>query len=405
MESIREKRIYLNEKTSVSYLENKKEAFRKMDNMITSFRVYENDNVGFFRYEGRIEDEKGYAKAKENLKRQRPYPFTLETGVRTREKIERVYSDSEVMEIAQNAMDYILKEYPQYICNLNVSYNKEVDTQENDLGMDYKNTDASVNVSVVFRHEGSQNLRDGQYSFALRTYDENVFHQMTDLYLNGFEKEAELPEEILFDAQYYGILENLIGHLDGERLALNGSLLNGKVGEKVFHDDFTVFHDLTDEECWFNPFWDGDGCVLDGDKLLLIDHGKIITGYADKRTARKYNIKHTKTADYCYSDLPTNGAVNARIVRNQKTIKELLKGRICVIPLNYTTSRFDEKGNRKIVVNTSLLYDGEKVLGRLPGFKAAYNLLDVFGKDYIGVGSDNPMIYNDKQLLYRVHLI
>lgn len=405
MDSICEKRSNLHENTQISYVENKKESFRKMDHMSTSFRVYEDDFVGIFKYEGRISDEIGFAKAKANLNRKRPYPFSLETGVRSRNKVERVYTDIEVDKFAEQAMEYIKKNYPQYICTLKVNYERAIESQINDLGMDYTNKDACITVNVTFRRKGSLELEDGYYSLSLRDYDENIFRKMTDLYLGGFEKEAKLPEEILFDIQYYGILYNLTRELDGERLAQNASLLNGKIGEKIFHDDFTVFHDLTDEECWFNPFWDGDGCVINGDKLLLIDHGKILTGYADKRAAKKYQIPHTKTASVSYSDIPGCGGINGRIVRSDKTIKDLLNGRTCVIPMMHTTSGYNEKGDQTMVVNTSLLFDGEKVLGRLPEFKVSSNLFDVFGKDYIGVGSDNPIIYNDKQLLYRAHLI
>lgn len=405
MNTIREKWCTQCEDTTISYVENQKESFHKTSSLTSSFRVHENGYVGIFCHEGRIEDAEGYAKAHENLKRLRPYPFQLETGKRERDKTERMISDQELSGLAEDCMEYIREKYPQFTCSMKFNASRNKTTTVNDLGMAYSNIDYAVSANVSFRASGSKDLNDGNYGFSLRNFDEDVFKRMTDLYLGNFEKEVELPGEILFDVQYYGLLGNLISNLNGESLALGTSLLTGKIGEKIFADDLTVYHDLSDEECWFSPFWDGDGCVLDQDRLPFIDKGVILTGYADKRTARKYQIPHTKTAYFSTSDIPGPGGLNLRIKRSEKTVKELLQGRCCVIPLISTGSGFNEKGDQTMVVNSSLLFDGEKVLGRLPEFKVSMNLLDVFGKDFIGVGSDNPITYNDKQLLYRAYLV
>ena len=40
---------------------------------------------------------------------------------------------------------------------------------------------------------------------------------------------------------------------------------------------------------------------------------------------------------------------------------------------------------------------------RLPEFVLVSNMFDMFGKDFIGVGSDNP-VFNDKSILARMDL-
>jgi len=60
---------------------------------------------------------------------------------------------------------------------------------------------------------------------------------------------------------------------------------------------------------------------------------------------------------------------------------------------------FADNGDYTMPVHTSLLFDGEKVLGKLPPFTMVSSMFDMFGKDFIGVGSDKP-IYNDKQILF-----
>jgi len=219
--------------------------------------------------------------------------------------------------------------------------------------------------------------------------------------LGNFEKEAELPEEIIIDMQYYGLLGMISNSLNGENLALGTSLFTGKIGEKLFSEDFTLMHDVSDKECWFNCFWDGDGCVTENDKRTLIEKGVVVSGYADKKTAKKYGIVHTGNAYMELADIPGPGGLNLRIERSKKTIKELLNGRYCVIPVQMSGGGFADNGDYAMPVQKSLLCDGEKILGVLPPFTMTTNLYDMFGKDFIGVGSDNP-IYNDKQILFRV---
>ena len=62
---------------------------------------------------------------------------------------------------------------------------------------------------------------------------------------------------------------------------------------------------------------------------------------------------------------------------------------------------FADNGDYAVPIQYAFLSDGEKILGRVPAFTMVSNLFDIFGKDFVGVGSDNP-IYNDKQILFRV---
>ena len=72
--------------------------------------------------------------------------------------------------------------------------------------------------------------------------------------------------------------------------------------------------------------------------------------------------------------------------------------------MQFTGSDMDANGDMTVVISKALLWDGDKVLGHLPEFRVKANFIDIFGKDFLGVGSDDP-IYHDKQILYRVHRV
>ena len=387
--------------SEVRYEENKLLSFHKGNEVISSYRFHQDNKVGIHCQVGEISEEEGFARAKQNLDRARPYPFELETGRRNRDKTERMVTDKELMDIAKECMQYLCENYPRFTFSSEFDQNRVVSRRSNDKGLDYSNTDCSVNVNVSFKHVESKDISDGSFGFSLRNFDKKVFFRMADDYLGSYEKEVSLPEEIIIDTQYYGLVGRFSGYLNAENLVLGTSLLSGKIGEKVFSEDFTLMHDVSDEECWFNCFWDGDGCVTENDRRILNDKGVIVTGYADKRIAAKYGVPHTGNA-YCdFADIPGPGGVNFRIARSKKTVKELLCGRCCVIPVQCSGGGFADNGDYTMPVHCSLLYDGEKVLGKLPPFTMVSNIFDMFGKDFIGVGSDNP-IFNDKQILFRV---
>lgn len=398
---MKEKYICVSQNSVVEYQESKRYNFKKSNTIEQSFRVHKDGMVGVHYQVGNMSDEEGYKLAEENLVKNRPYPFELETGVRSRNKVERELTDKELMDIADECVKYLRDTYPRFIYTVSFEQSKVIRRITNDKGMDYDMSDCAVNVSVIFKHVDSKDIQDGNFGFSLRDFDKNVFIKMADDILANYENEVELPEEIIIDEQYYGLMSKLNQSLDGENLALGTSLLSGKIGEKVFSEDFTLSHDVSEEDCWFNTFWDGDGCVNENDKVVFIDKGVVLRGYADKKTAKKYGVEHTKTAYHDFADIPGAGATRLVIERSTKTVKELLNGRYCVIPIQCSGGGFKENGDYTMPVQCSLLCDGEKILGKLPPFTMATNMFDMFGKDFIGVGSDKP-IYNDKQILFRV---
>ncbi|MBP5490987.1 MAG: hypothetical protein J6Y10_10355 [Lachnospiraceae bacterium] len=407
MAAIKEKHGTHCEVNTMSYEENKPKAFERLNLDESSYRVYEDGKVGIFHCIGTVSDEEGYAKAQADPERARPYPFSPEAGsTRVRDLSETEFSAGELMALAEEYMKYLTDNYPQFTFSGKFTTTRQTDTFTNDLGADYSNSDASVGVGIMFKHKDSKNIMDGDFEFNMRTPDDGTkFREMADLYLGKWDTAAEIPEDVILDMQYYGFADSLVSELDAEEMSLGNSRLSGKLGEKVFADSFTLEHDATDKESWYTRFWDGEGCVIPGDKLLLIENGVIKIGYSDKRVADKYGVPHTKTAGRNFGDLTYPGGMNVRIRRSDKTIRELLDGRCAVIPIDYTRSQLDQKGDMTIVINSSLLWDGDKVIGRLPEFKVKTNFYDIFGKDFLGVGSDNPATYHDKQMLLRVERV
>ena len=378
-------------------------SFDKVNKETHSFRVHKDGFVGIHYQQGKMTDEEGFAKAEKNLELKRPYEFELEEGVRHRDLQKKEYSDKEVMDFAKKGLSYLKKTYPQFIFNGEFVQNINFSSMKNEKGLDYSTKDSHIFVDISFKHVDSKEMCDGYFSFSLRKFSMKKFKDMADAYLQNFEKTVELPDEIIIYDKYYGYTSLLRNCLDAEALKKGTSLLSGKIGQKIFADDFTVTHDTSDKNAWMGDFWDGDGVVNKGDKVTLIKNGKLLRGYADKKIAKKYRVKNTGGANENYLDIPSNGNCSMTIKPTNKTAKELLNGRLAIIPVLASGGGFKEKGEYTMPIHTGLLTDGEKILGRVPPFTIKSNMFDMFGKDLIGITKYQPLPpLNDKGILIKM---
>lgn len=379
-------------------------SLNKRRQLRTSYRVRDGEWGGIHVQKGPTEDEEGFEAAGAVLNQY--YPVAPETGKRARDLTEQILTDRELLELARECLDFVTKKYPEFIfSDGGFQQERETERRVNDAGLDYSNTDCALTVRLCFRHRDTKESFDGGFDFALRSFDRSVLERMADDYLANFGRIVPLPDELIIDSQYYPYVEQLNRNLDAGEIALNCSLLAGKVGEKVFSEEFTLVDDVSDAECWFTPFWDAEGYVYADDRLTVIEKGVIKTAFSNRWMEQRFHVPHTgsATADYGMNLWRANAAGrNLRIARSPMTVRKLLDGRLCVLPL-VVHSSFDNKGGCRAVVSSALLFDGERVLGRVPPFCYTSSLFDMFGKDFIGVGADNPF-YHDKQMLFRARL-
>ena len=83
-----------------------------------------------------------------------------------------------------------------------------------------------------------------------------------------------------------------------------------------------------------------------------------------------YNVKTTGNEGINYCDIPSGYHNSMSLKIGKKFAKELLNGRLAIIPVQASGGGFKEKGDYTMPVQIGLLTDGEKILGRV------WNLLD-----------------------------
>lgn len=368
-----------------------------------SYRVQSGDFIGIHSQSNRMDDETGFAIAMKQLKEKpRWYPFAPETGKRSRNLTKTLPTDGELLELARECLDGLKRDYPQFIFEGAFGTEREWEHWTNDAGMDFANTDGKVRFGLTFKHRESFDDYDGWFGCDYRTFDKNRFYRMADFFLGSFERVVKLPEELFIALPYCELMSPFHNGLHAESLIKGTSMFSGLIGEKLFSESFTLMDDVSDGACLFTPFWDGEGCVRADDRRIFIENGILLNGYADKRISKQYDVPHTAGAVANYLGLPCAGCQNLRIPGETKTLKELLGGRICVLPILTDGGGFDDRGCYMQPVQFALLYDGERVLGRLPQFTITSNLFDMFGKDFVGTCEEHPF-GSDAMVLFRAH--
>ncbi|MCQ2576361.1 MAG: metallopeptidase TldD-related protein [Treponema sp.] len=397
----KEKMKEIQASSTVKIEENKITAFDKTTCISTSFRIHKDGICGIYYHQGNMSDEEGFAKAEKNLELQRPYPFELETGKRSRDKTEKLLTDEELMATAKKSLKYLTKKYPDYTFSGQVATGTFEEWMENSKGMDYYCKDGNNNISIEFKHKDSKDISDGYISYSVRKLSLRKFYKIADNILTNFTKEVPMPEECIIIDKVYGYTGLLNQSLNVERLKNGTSLLTGKVGEKVFSDLLTISHDVSDKNTWMSSFWDGDGVVPKGDKVTFIKNGKILRGYCGKKIAKLYKVKTTGNEGFSYTDIPGGSFNSFTLKTGKKSAKEILNGKLAIIPIQSSGGGFKEKGEYTMPVQIGLLTDGEKILGRVPPFTISTNMFDMFGKDFLGVSKYNAEIFNDKVIMFK----
>lgn len=407
--------------SEVKIEENEIVSFNKFDKTISSFRVHKDGFVGVYMHQGKISDKEGFEKAELNLEAKRPYPFELSGGVRSMDKVEKLLSDSELMSKARNELAFLKKNFPDFTFSGNVFTEEYSEAHKNSAGMNFSMHDGYNGINIFYKHKNSKDLDDGHFSVSMRKWSSVKFRKMAANYLSNFGKFFEMPEDCIIMLPEWNLNGKLKEALNAEGIALGTSLLAGKIGQKVFSDELSVYHDVSKKNIWMSTFWDAEGAVPKGDKLAYIKNGLVLRGYADKRVAKKYGVECTGSAYANYSDIPQNGKVHLKIKPLKLTPKEILEGlsteelsaeklsaeghaphsKLAVLPVNYSGGGFNAAGEYVMPVQRAFLTDGEKILGEVPPFTMRSNLFDMFGKDFIGV-SKFTSIWNCSMML--VHM-
>ena len=400
----REKYTISSKKTVVSVVQTEVDSIKTENTVKTGIRMYDGKHIGVAGAIGKYDGDKLDRQAEENLKSGISYPYELSCDrSESREDIREIIADPDFLGEMEEMLAELKKSQPKFAFSNKVVLAEETRAIENDRGLDLFCRDRTIELILLFKEKTSANIMDGYAGYGGVKYDRQSvldrFNEICGAYMNlvDLEKEGKLP--VVFSSKDQVLFQKLAGDLNGLSYGTGSSLLSGKLSEKLFHDEFTLFQNLDPEGRESNLFFDAEGVVNGGYRHDFIRDGVFVSPYADKKTASVYKLKGTGSAASQYDSVPRISALGLEFKHGSRTVKELLGGRRGIYVMIASGGDYTPQGDFATPVQLAFYFDGEKFLGRLPQIQVHSNVFDMFGKDFEGVSSDREFTLQDSHYI------
>jgi len=139
--------------------------------------------------------------------------------------------------------------------------------------------------------------------------------------------------------------------------------------------------------------------VHDGYCYTLIQDGVLQSPLTDKRISHAYGYPLSGNAYAAYDEIPALAPLPVRPRRSSATLRELLGERPGILVAVSMGGDFTPDGHFAAPVQLAFLFDGERLLGRLPQLQISGSAEEMFGAGFIGASADPyPRISTDHLL-------
>lgn len=394
---IKEKYIKNIKEISINVVQTKIESVRKKDITKTGLRVYENGYIGIAGAVGKVDEVELEERAIENLKLQIPYPYEpSENLVKKVDYRKGTFSNEDFVKEVEELLGILRSEFPDFIFSNKINIS-EIETKLcNDKALDLTHKDRIVIGELIIKEKTSINIFDAFAVFTDREYSREKILEIVRETLTAYKNKVKLPLEgkqpVIFMAFDQLPLKKIIEELNGYKVGTDASLFKNFIGEKKFNENFTLYQSAEKEDLTEFEFFDAEGVVNKNYRYALIENGKIISPYTDKKTASQFNLPLTGSASAEYDKVPSLVDRNFKVASSGKSLKELLNGQLAVAVLIASGGDFTAEGVLGTPVQLAFLTDGEKLIGRLPELTVSGELYSMFGDDFIGRSEDKAFL-------------
>ena len=384
--------------TELSITNNSISAIKKSDTSKTGLRLYDGSYIGIAGAIGAYDENQLEARAKQMLGFQIPYSCEPAKDIKREVDLTDSFSltDTDFMMISEELLAMLSSGFPSFSFGHKITYEESEVSLRNELGADLLCRDKYVQVALYIKHKESKNLMDSFGASLSRGYNLHDVFELVSETCASFDERIPVPHErmpVVFLSNHSTVLSKLRSDLSGRVMGTGASLFTGKIGEKLFADHFSLNVERKLRES-YNCFFDAEGTMLPDDCIPLIENGILRSPFSSKKVAGEYGYFATGSAAGEYDSVPETSAVGISIKDSGKSIKELLGGRNAIYVVQASGGDFTPQGDFASPVQTAFVFDGERLLGRLPQISISSNIYDMFGDGFIGVSKDGKSSLN-----------
>lgn len=384
--------------TTINIVNSRIESIRNKNIEKTSLRVYDGGLIGVAGAIGKYSDDELFREAREALQKNIEYPAAHTSNLSmSMDRRKDILPSEKLREETEALLAELRERQPDFIYSNKVGLTEVHTSIKNDDGLNLDYADRAIRTELVFKEKSSSNIADGFLLMYERKYDRKLVLEEFELLLNGYKEKVGLPGKgkypVIFISDMAPVTK-FITDLNGEVFSEGGSIFSGKAGQKLFNDSFTFGQNLDPEITLTTPFFDTEGTVNKDYVFNLVENGVLVAPYCDKKNAHKYGLTPTGSATAAYDGVPQPSLLRPYIKKTASSVKELLGGQPAILALLYEGGDFTPQGDYATPVQLSMLFDGEKILGRLPDLNVSSSIFTMFGDGYRGTAPNTFMPFS-----------
>ena len=365
----------------------KVDSLRINEDIYSTVRVYDG---GFIGVEGRLGNAdfgELETAAKAKLAQKIPYPEThdekpLALSVNTDK---RIIDERKFVPTISALLERMQKENPEFLFGNKVLLNSDEVTYENSDGTKLHYKGGEFTPYFTIKYKGSANIMDESYGVSSDYYDEDEICRDAKLKCDAFLNELpQIDEDEVTVIGDFEPINHAMSHFLADLYYNNSSIFNGKLGEKIFNEKFSLVIDRNPDEVLNVPFFDAEGVVNKGYKNYLVKNGVLSGLLTCKKSAAQYGAENIGSASAPYDGVPSFGGGGITVENTAESLDELVKGKAIYLSVS-SGGDMTPSGDISMPAIVAYLYEDGKLVGKLPEFTVTGNLFDIFGKDFIGV--------------------
>lgn len=383
------------------------DSLRIKDASKTTVRVYEDGFIGTAGKSGECDIDALTQKAKDSLANKVPYPCFEDKAIVLKKDVRKtIIEKKDLVNECRQLLARIVKENPDFVISGKFSVSDDETCYENSDGVKYDCLTSVFAAYFLAKHKDSSNIMDEVYEVSDNVFEPDKIAQdaknLFDAFLNKLPQTEENTATIIIEPS---VVSYMIQAFVAEIYCNGASLLNGKLGSKVFNEKFSLLCDGNPDTNLGAVFFDGEGVVNDGFKAYLVKKGVMANLLTTKKSAKQFNVNNVGTAAAPFASVPSIGA-RLTVETTAKDIRDLIGSQKAIFVTMSSGGDMTPSGDISLPVQVSYLYENGKLAGRLPGFAITGSVFDIFGKDFIGVCEKCvKSAGRNKYLVFRANLV
>lgn len=387
--------IVISEKNdTVNLTDGKVDSFRQVDETRKTVRLYKDGKISVAGGLGDDADLKELEKtAKEELESNGesiPYVCELSKNVKSIIKDKPAVMPEKFLPSAKRLAAKVAKACPEFLVNGKIYTETVEHVYANSAGSDLRFKSSDFGATFILKDRNSSNIMDAAYGANARYYgksvEDKIVADMVVLRDAFFGKKVTLKNgEYPFIFAPYDILGHLVKDFVAEMYVSNGSLLSGKLNQKVFNEQLSVY---VDKNCATNhtaSFFDAEGEIAPDYRPKLIENGVLKGLFANKNTAKMFNLPLIKSAAASYDGVPQIGLPGIYLKSTAPDLKSILGKKRAVLVDTTSGGDITPDGKIGLPVQLAFLVENGKIVSRVTDFQVSANVFDLLGKDFLGV--------------------